>query len=94
LRIQNIVLHLPINQSHIFYLLTHFLIMATKQTNTETTFYKYLLGHCQKQYNDIQKITRVYITDKKVFAIDYIKTDGTNSFASNTFDADIVVIVK
>ena len=94
MRIQNIDLHLLINQSQIFTYSLKFFFMATKQTNTETTFYKYLLGHCQKQFNDIQKITRVYITDKKVFAIDYLKKDGTNSFASNTFDADIVVIVK
>jgi hypothetical protein len=68
--------------------------MATKQTTTESTFYKNLLAHSSKQFKDIQKITKAYIINKQVYAIDYLRKDGINSFASNTFDADIVVIVK
>ena len=68
--------------------------MATKQTTTESNFYKNLLAHALKQFNDIEKITKAYIINKQVYAIDYLRKDGINSFAANTFDAEIVIIVK
>ena len=68
--------------------------MTTKQTTTESNFYKNLLADSSNQFKDIQKITKAYIINKQVYAIDYLRTDGINSFAANTFDADVVIIIK
>jgi hypothetical protein len=68
--------------------------MKTKQTNIHTIFYNNLLAHCLKQYKDINKITKAYIINNQVYAIDYISTNGINSIASNTFDAEVVIHVK
>ncbi len=65
--------------------------MNTKVKTTESNIYKSLLNHCKKQYNDIKTITKAYLKENKVFAIEYIRTDGIKSIPSNIIDCDNII---
>ena len=53
--------------------------------------YNALVAHCNKQYKNVAEITKAYIIDGKVYAIDYISTSGNQSIASNTAIAESVI---
>lgn len=65
--------------------------MNTETKPTNSKLYKNLFNHCQKQYKDIATITKAYLQNKQVFAIEYIKTNGVKSLASNILDCDTVI---
>lgn len=64
--------------------------MKNKKASTESKFYNDLFNHCQKQYKDIVKIEKAYVSNKQVFGIDYVSKTG-NSICSGTFEADFVI---
>lgn len=68
--------------------------MTTQTKSTNGKFYANLLNHCQKQYKNVDKINRAYVENGQVYAIDYLRTDGVQSIASNTAIADSVIIFE
>ena len=66
--------------------------METKTKKKESRFYKDLLAHCDKQYNNIKVIRKAYIIENKVFAIDYLSIGGLESLATNTAKAESIII--
>jgi hypothetical protein len=53
--------------------------------------YNALVAHCNKQYKNVAEITKAYIVDGQVYAIDYISTSGNQQIASNTAIAESVI---
>lgn len=65
--------------------------MENKEVKKESRFYRELLLHCNRQYNNISVIKKAYLIENKVFAIDYISIGGLKSLATNTVEATSVI---
>ena len=68
--------------------------MTTQTKSTNGKFYAKLLTHCQKQYKNVDKINKAYVENGQVYAIDFLRTDGVQSIASNTAIADSIIIFE
>lgn len=66
--------------------------MNTVNLSKSSKMYNKLFAHCQKQYKNIQEIQKAYIQNNQVYAIEYLTTCGIISLASDTYDADKVIV--
>jgi thiamine kinase-like enzyme len=66
--------------------------MKTVTKKKESRFYKDLLTHCDKTYNNILFIRKAYLIENKVFSIDYVSIGGLESLATNTAKAESIII--
>ena len=60
-----------------------------KKLNGKT--YNSLFNHCQKQYKNIATITKAYVINKQVVAIEFITVAGVKSLPSNIIDCETVI---
>jgi hypothetical protein len=71
--------------------------MENKQNNTQKIggkFYNNLLSHCSKQYKHIALISKAYVINGQVYAIDYSDATGMEHIASNTAIAERIITFK
>lgn len=66
----------------------------TLYASKNSSLYNRLFDHCQHEYKDVDVIKKAYVKGEQIYAIDYYTTNGVNSIAENTANADKTIIFQ